>query len=260
MAAPINPDELLNGASLRVVLHPHKEVQADFPDMMESFELPHITLIGERFFAKTANRHGVSFQFNDYNVKSTYSYAYSNHYDFVVNCGHAEGYSRICSRKAYANISFVAANNYELIWNSEADQSVRPVEAALLNGRKMKIALKDNDDVWNIHPVHMPSFYVDKNFFELFTDQDSMPAYFRKTNDLEVISKKFNSLLKDFLRQNTPKNINTAFNEVTMLNPDTEFSSNYYTVRSNGEYLHGKIVITQEEPVSYQSLKVFAEV
>jgi len=47
---------------------------------------------------------------------------------------------------------------------------------------------------------------------------------------------------------------------VTMLNPDTEFSSNYYTVRSNGEYLHGKIVITQEEPVSYQSLKVFAEV
>jgi hypothetical protein len=124
----------------------------------------------------------------------------------------------------------------------------------------MKIALKDNDDVWNIHPVHMPSFYVDKNFFELFTDQDSMPAYFRKTNDLEVISKKFNSLLKDFLRQNTPKNINTAFNEVTMLNPDTEFSSNYYTVRSNGEYLHGKIVITQEEPVSYQSLKVFAEV
>jgi hypothetical protein len=259
MASPISIDDLLNGASLRVVLHPHRDVQIYFPDMLESFELPHITLIGDRFFAKTANRHAVSFQFKDYDLKASFSYAYSNYYDYVVNFSQTEGFSRICSKYAYEKITFVASQNYDLVWDSENDQSVRPVEAAILNGRKLKIALLDTDDTWNIHPIHMPSFYVEKNFFELFTEQDSMPEFLKSSNKLNIIGKKFNSLLKDYLRKNTPKNINTAFREVTMLNPDTDFFSNYYTVRSQGEYLHGKIVITEEEPQSYKALKVFAE-
>ena len=259
MASSINIDDLLAGASLRVVLHPHRDVQVDFPDMIESFDLPHITLIGDRFFAKTANRHALSFQFKDYDLKAAFSYAYSNHYDYVVNFSQTEGFLRICSKNAYEEITFVASKNYDLVWDSENNQSVKSVEAAILSGRKLKIALLDADDIWNIHPIHMPSFYVDKNFFELFSEQDSMPDFFRSLNELEVIGKKYNVLLKDYLRTNTPKNINTAFSEVTMFNPDLELCSNYYTVRSQGDYLHGKIVITQEEPESYKSLKVFAE-
>ena len=86
-----------------------------------------------------------------------------------------------------------------------------------------------------------------------------MPEFLKSSNKLNIVGKKFNSLLKDYLRKNTPKNINTAFREVTMLNPDTDFFSNYYTVRSQGEYLHGKIVIIEEKPQSYKALKVFAE-
>ena len=123
--------------------------------MLESFELPHITLIGDRFFAKTANRHAVSFQFKDYDLKASFSYAYSNYYDYVVNFSQTEGFSRICSKYAYEKITFVASQNYDLVWDSENDQSVRPVEAAILNGRKLKIALLDTDDTWNIHPIHM---------------------------------------------------------------------------------------------------------
>ena len=227
--------------------------------MIESFELPHVTLIGDRFFAKTTNRHAVSHKFKDYDLKAAFSYAYSNHYDYVVNCSHSDGYSRILSKKVYEDVTFVTANNYELVWSSERDQSVKPFEAAILDGRRLKNALLDADDVWNIHPIHMPSFYVDKNFFELFTEQDSMPEYFRDARQLETIGKKFNSQMKEYLRQNTPKNINKAYYDVALMNQDTEFCSNYYTVRSQGEYLHGKIVITQEEPQSYKNLKVFAE-
>jgi hypothetical protein len=259
MASSISIDDLLAGASLRVVLRPHRDVQIDFPDMIESFELPHITLIGDRFFAKTANRHALSFQFKDYDLKVAFSYAYSNHYGYIVNFSQTEGFSRICSKNVYEEITFVAMQNYDLVWDSEKNQSVESVETAILSGHKLKIALLDADDIWNIHPIHMPSFYVDKNFLELFTEQDSMPEFLKSSNQLNIIGKEFNSLLKDYLRKNTPKNINTALKEVTMFNPDTDFFSNYYTVRSQGEYLHGKIVITEEEPQSYKALKVFAE-
>ncbi|MEQ8194805.1 MAG: hypothetical protein RIB59_09985, partial [Rhodospirillales bacterium] len=228
-------EDLLNGATLRVVLHPHKNVQVDFPDMIESFELPHITLIGERFFAKTSPRHAISFQFKDYDLNAAYSYAYSNHYDFVVNCSLGEGFTRICSKKAYAEVIFVAPQNYELVWHSEKTESVEAVETAILAGRRLKIALLDEDGVWNIQPVHMPSFYVGRNFFELFTEQDAMPEFLRQPKELEAIGKKYKSLLKDYLRKNTPKNMTLAYSDVTMLNPDTDFYSNYYTVRSQGD-------------------------
>jgi hypothetical protein len=259
MATAPNVDDLLNGATLRVVLHPHRDAQTDFPDMIESFELPHITLIGDRFFAKTAARHAISFEFRDYDLNAAYSYAYSNYYDFVVNCSLGEGFSRIRGKQAYATVAFVTPQNYELVWHSEKDQSVKAVETAILSGRRLKIALLDGDDIWNIHPVHMPSFYVDKNFFELFTEQDAMPEYFRHTQELEAIGSKYKSLVKDYLRENTPKNMALAYSDVTMLNPDTEFYSNYYTLRSQGDYLHGKLVVSQEDPRRYKALKVFAE-
>jgi hypothetical protein len=259
MASSINTDDLLAGASLRVVLHPNPSVQTDFPDMVESFDLPHITLIGDRFFAKTANRHAISFQFKDYDLKAAFSYAYSNYYNYVVNFSQVEGFSRICIKNAYEEVTFVASQNYDLVWDSEKNQSVKSVEAEILSGRKLKIALLDADDVWNIHPIHMPSFYVDKNFFELFTEQDSMPVFLKSSDALDEIGKRYNALLKDYFRQKTPKNIETVSDEFVMFNPDTKFCSNYYTVRSQGDYLHGKIVITQEEPKSYKSLKVFAE-
>ena len=56
-------DDLLNGASLRVVLHPDPEVQTDFPDMVESFELPHIIFHEGEFIAKTSNRHALAYDF-----------------------------------------------------------------------------------------------------------------------------------------------------------------------------------------------------
>jgi hypothetical protein len=65
--------------------------------------------------------------------------------------------------------------------------------------------------------------------------------------------------VKDYLRENTPETMALAYSDVTMLNPDTEFYSNYYTLRSQGDYLHGKLVVSQEDPRRYKALKVFAE-
>ena len=189
----VKADDLLNGASLRVVLHPDPEFQTDFPDMIESFSLPHIIIHGGEFIAKTANRHALAYDYRAYDMNSAFSYAYSNFLSYVINCSAAEPFIRLYSTTAYQEIKFVAKNGCETVWEYGSTVSMR--RRPRWNERSMpgslKIALLDQDGLWNIHPVHMPSFYVGRNHFELFTEQDALPIVFRYAADLKKLEKHF---------------------------------------------------------------------
>ena len=255
----VTAEDLLNGASLRVVLHPDPEVQTDFPDMVESFELPHIILHEGEFIAKTSNLHALAHNFRRYDVNIAFSYAYSNYLSYVINCSAAESLFRAYSAKVYHEIEFVTANTYETVWEYGTDQTIAPVERAIEAGKRLKIALLDQDDFWNVHPVHMPSFYVGQNRFELFTEQDAIPEYFR-----------YPSVLKDFgrsLDQQIQKSLALGLAETKRdemmgfaANPPVSFYSCYYTVWPDGQYLRGKIVLQGDDPESYKALKILAEI
>ena len=251
-------DDLLNGASLRVVLHPDPEVQTDFPDMVESFELPHIILHEGEFIAKTSNRHALAYDFRAYDVNSAFSYAFSNYLSYVVNCSAADSLFRAYSANAYHEIEFVAANTHETVWEYGTDQPTAPVERAIEAGKRLKIALLDADDFWNIHPVHMPSFYVGQNRFELFTEQDAVPEFFRYPSTLKEFSRNLDQQIQERLASGVAK---TRKDEMMgfAAQPPVSFYSCYYTLWPNGQYLRGKIVLQGDEPESYKALKIFAE-
>ena len=194
----VTAEDLLNGASLRVVLHPDPEAQTAFPDMVESFDLPHIIIRGSEFIAKTANRHALPYDSRAYdtNFASSYaysnfasSYAYSNFLSCVINSSAVDPIFQAYSAIAYQEIKFVAKNAYETVWEYGVHETTAAVERAIEAGKRLKIALLDQDDFWNIHPVHMPSFYVGQNHFELFTEQDAFPIVFRYPVDLKKIDK-----------------------------------------------------------------------
>ncbi len=253
-------DDLLNGASLTVLLHPRKEVQISFPDMKESFRLPHILVKDNRFFAKTANCHAISSGFSEYDQKASYSYAYSNHYKFFINCSHTENMLRAGTINSYGSIKFITHKNYEKIWDSEIDKSVESVEHAITAGKRLKIALLDEAGFWNIHPVHMPSFYIGENYFELFTEQDAMPNFIRSQDLLNEMQSAIKNKLKENVTNKTPKDLFQLYSSIVFdLNP--VFDSAYYTVRSNGDYLQGKTVLVEEDRdrKKYKLLRVFAE-
>jgi len=252
-------DAILSGASLRLVLHPRTKVQIDFPDMYEAFDLRHVILRGQRFFAKTANCHAIPVNFSTYDMATAYSYAYSNHYSYVVNSSQQAGTVRIYNKNVYESLQFVPVENFELIWESGTNKDVSPVVNAITEGRLLKIALLDSDGYWNVHPVHMSSFYIDQNNFELFTDQDAIPGVLHDGQDLEALESQMTQLLKEAVRKHSPRNLREVFDKAGFQFENPEFYSTFYTVRSDGSYLRGSTVLKQEEKHQYVALKVFAD-
>jgi hypothetical protein len=252
-------DALLSGASLRLVLHPSNDVQTDFPDMYEAFDLRHVILKDDKFFAKTASAHAIPQNFSTYDIATALSYAYSNFYSYVVNSSHTAGSARIYHKKAYKSLDFTPVDNFELIWESGKDTESAAVEKAITEGRQLKIALLDSDGYWNVHPVHMPSFYIGKNYFELFTDQDAVPSFLHDEETLMILENQMKEALKQMTRENSPRNMREIFDKAGFQLEDAEFYSTFYTIRSNGKYLRGSTVLKQESIYHYAALKVFAD-
>ena len=252
-------DAILSGASLRLVLHPRTKVQIDFPDMYEAFDLRHVILRGQRFFAKTANCHAIPVNFSTYDMATAYSYAYSNHYSYVVNSSQQAGTVRIYNKNVYESLQFVPVENFELIWEAGANENIKTVEDAVSTGRPLKIALLDTEGYWNVHPIHMSSFYIDQGYFELFTDQDAVPVFLHNEDDLEMLEKQMKQRLKEAVKEYSPRNLREVFDKAGFQFENPEFYSTFYTARSDGSYLRGSTVLKQEEKHQYVALKVFAD-
>ena len=253
-------DKLLKGSSLRIVLHPDVRVQVDFPDMFETFELRHIILHNNEFFAKTSNIHALSYQFTSYDMRAAYSYAYSNYVDMVVNCSQIEGLMRFYDAKSYLERCFVTVPDFRTVWEWGRDGNISEVEKAVRCGQRLKIALLDKDNFWNIHPVHMPSFYVGQNYFELFTDQDSVPLYFRYPSALRDMYTQLTDVVEKKLSDNPNLNISDIYRSSAPIVENPEFYSCYYTVYPDGNYLRGAVVQMDNTTQQYKALKIFAEV
>lgn len=192
-------------------------------------------------------------------MATAFSYAYSNNYSYVVNCSHTENTARVYNKNVYESLNFVPINNFELIWESGSNEDMKAVEDAICAGRPLKAALLDPDGYWNIHPIHMSSFYLDKNYFELFTDQDAVPMFLHNEEDLELIEQQMKQKLKEAVREHSPRNLREVFEKAGFYTENIEFYSTFYTIRSDGDYLRASTVLKQETPQQYQALKVFAD-
>ena len=248
--------QILNGASLSVILTPDPSVQQAFPAMVETFDLPHIIISDESFIAKTADTHAVHHDFKPYDMNFRTSYAYSNFSNIVINSSYTEKICRYYHASRYLDIQFIPQDDFEIIWDSKIDKDTQSAEAAIQAGRKIKIGLLDQDDIWNMHPVHMPSFYTDQNLLELFTDQSAMPSFFRETESIlhleAVLIAKFQEL---------EKKSKGEIDRISVLAPqidDPELYSTYYTIRSDGTYLRGRLFNTEDKREAYKALRVYA--
>lgn len=227
--------------------------------MFEAFDLRHVILKDDKFFAKTSNSHAVAASYGSYDMAAAFSYAYSNHYQYVVNSSHTEEMIRVYNKNVYKDIDFIPVNNYELIWESGNETETGPVEDAIMAGRLLKVALLDANGCWNIHPIHMPSFHIGRNSFELFTDQDAIPNFFQLPEQLVVLEGEMKEVLRKVILENSPRNICEAFKEAGYNLFQPKFYSTFYTIRSNGEYLRATTPSEDATPQHYEMLKVFAD-
>ena len=193
---PATVERLLNGESLRVVLVPDPSQPHNFPEITESLELRHILIDRDKFWGITSPVHssfGVVID-GEHAPEEPCFYAYSNYAGIVVNASPSRQYARVYRDRAYREMTFVAAPNYRLVWESGVDGNVGAVRAAVREGKKLKIAMLDHENYWNIDPVHRPIVATGNDDFELVTDYASYPLGLRLSANVLALEKRVNAL------------------------------------------------------------------
>jgi len=75
-----------------------------------------------------------------------------------------------------------------LVWVSENSDAVEAVGKEVESGAKLKIAMLDDDDIWNMHPVDLPMHEMGSGRFHLKTAADMYPKTFRDRAHLDAIT------------------------------------------------------------------------
>lgn len=237
-------DQLLDGCSLRTLMVPDPALPENAPEHLESYELPHVIVRGELFWAKSATTH---LSIADGQPIGNVSFCYANHGD--VFCSFAPGYKDglyFMPKKRYTVHEWRLRKNFKVIWDSDAGESTEIVGEEIARGATFKIALLDSEDVWNLHPVDLPFYYSEANSFEMKTVSDLYPQFFRQPEEFQ-----------DSLR-NSEGYDSFLTSESAIVRLSVPDFSTFYSVRSDGSYFN-YYDVSRSSRQTYQRLKLFSD-
>ena len=238
--------KLIDGFSLYTYMVPDDSIPTNRPLHSEGFYLPHIVITGNVFWAMSRTVHFISDQ-DSYGIAH---FGYSNHPDGLFFSYHPSGSITFMSLKRYKSHTFIAKNNWNLIWDSK--WNVKPndhkIDQMLCRGSRFKIAMLDDENIWNIHPVDLPMYHINEGTFNIKTEYYDYPFIIRSTRDIDELvdanrtffSTKPESNKDGLLRGNSPP-----------------FKA-FYNLFDNGEY-YNFYDIPRDSKQKYKILKVFCE-
>jgi len=178
-------EKLLNGASLRTFMIPDSSIPSNFPEHIETYDLPHVIINREYFWGKSETAH-LSYSIGSTELRRA-SFGYTNNGN--IFCTYNPDFDRIVlmSKNRYKKHIWLVKENYRLIWDSAEAQSAEVVRNNIGSCSRFKIAMLDSEDIWNIHPVDLPMYYSGEGRFQLKTAMDSYPAFFRYPSETNRI-------------------------------------------------------------------------
>lgn len=241
--------KLLDGQALRTFMLPDPSIASNAPSHLEGLDLPHIVVKGSLFWAKSSMTHvthvrgepecGIASWCYTNSADIFCSYTFTSHECESESLG-------IMHKSRYLQHEWRLHDTFSLIWDSAARRDGKLVAQAVRRGLRMKIAMLDSEDVWNIHPVDLPYCYTEDDSFRMLTEIDKYPAIFRQPEGFI-----------EHLRQSGALARLTADREQILLS-DAVSHRTFYSVSSDGT-CYDAAAIAGTDSTAYKRLKVFAE-
>ena len=237
-------EKILDGWSLRTFMVPDPAIPSNAPRHMESYDLPHLVIHGDLFWAWSRTLH---LMVHDDAPIANLAFCYSNIANII--CSYrpdVEDGLRIMAKNRYAEHEWRLLHRHKLVWDSSVDNTADAIKREIENGSRFTVAMLDEENIWNIHPVQLPFFYEESGLFELRTESERYPLVFRTPEyfrdhltDTDVLAK----MLKD------PRIMYTV---------DTPAFFTFYTLYSDGTYFN-YFDISRTSRQKYRRLKVFSD-
>ena len=179
---------ILDGCSLRTFMVPDPAMPTNYPEHIESYDLPHVIINGAHFWGKAEYGHLHHIPGDaPYGLNA---YCYTNAADIFCALHADNGYVALMRKDRYKIHEWKLVRNYKLVWDSDGDQPAEVVAGEIEACAKFRIALLDSEGIWNVHPVDLPMYETDSGRFQLKTVRDGYPMFFRnKTPPREWITR-----------------------------------------------------------------------
>lgn len=237
-------EKVLDGWSLRTFMVPDPAIPSNAPRHMESYDLPHLVINGDRFWAWSRTLH---LMVHDDAPVANLSFCYSNIEN--IFCSYRPGVEnglRIMAKSRYAKHEWRLHHGHRLVWDSTAGSDTEAIEKEIENGSKLAVAMLDEDSIWNVHPVQLPFFYEVSGLFELKTENEQYPVVFRSPDSVHDIMSDSENL----------KNILNDSKKIYTMNAPA--FSTFYSLYSDGTYFN-YFDIARSSRQRYKRLKVFSD-
>ena len=144
-------DKVLDGYTLRTFMIPDPAIPSNHPEHLEGVELTHMVITENLMWAKSEATH-LNHSFGS-SSGSLCAWCYSSPADIFASYAPATCKLFLMFKSRYKKHVFVTKNNYMLIWDSELNTSTEAIREKIEAGAKLKIAMLDSEDIWNIHSI-----------------------------------------------------------------------------------------------------------
>ncbi len=238
--------QLINGASLRTFMVPDEAIPSNYPEHIETFDLPHLIIKGEAFWGKSESVHA-GYKLGE-KIYPPCSFCYTNITDLFCSYTPSTNACVFMDKKRYRKHNWLFKNNYRLVWDSEGDSSTGGIKRGIEDGEKFKIAMLDSEGIWNIHPVELPMYYSQEQYFALNSPGDQYPMFFRTPCEILELQEKHAA----FFNKKAPGKTSG------LKHSDIQAFYSFYVLKSDGSY-HSTYDIARGTSQRYKRLKVFVE-
>ena len=247
---------ILDGSSLRTLMEPDPALPTNRPEHVETYDLPHVVIDGDCFWGKSEtvhlfHTHGDA----ERNLipgdprKGLAAFYYTNTGDLFFSYTLDQDRLSTIVRSRYRKHDWVLRRTHTLVWDSEdGSGEAETVGREIERGAKLKIAMLDDENIWNVHPVDLPMYETGAGRFQLKTAADMYPKTFRDRAYLDAIAS---------LARTAMENAHQGDAE-PIAHLMVEGFSSFYSVCSDGTY-YNFYDISRSSKNRYKRLKVFSD-
>ena len=244
--------KLIDGHSLYTYMIPDDTIPTNRPLHCEGFYLPHTLIIDNIFWAMSRSVH----------VADITSRGIPG---IMCNFCYTKGFGGIfCSysvptkgvvfmqRSRYKRHEFITKNSWELIWDSDFREThpLSLVHEVIRSGARLKIAMQDTENIWNIHPIDLPMYLIESETLRLKTEYFEYPFVFRTPLAIDHLIQKHEAYFSRKTTSNTEGQL--------VLDCRNQHFKCFYNLCSDGSY-YNLYDIPRKTTQKYRRLKVFCE-
>ena len=241
-------------------MRPDESIPGNRPEHIESYDLPHIIINGEEFWGNSGTSHLFHKMGGEH--LGRISFCYTNIGNIFCSFNSNDSGVMMMSKQRYRDHSWSLKDNYRLIWDSDRDHSTKFIKKEIEGCSKFKVAMLDSENIWNIHPVDLPTYYSRDEHFVLNTGMEEYPIFFRNCRYIkEALLEKFPDYFdhyfasnRDVVQQNHPGVVAEKFN----LGFEVQKFPCFYSIKSDGTY-YNYFDIPRKTTQKYKRLKVFVD-